>query len=184
MHVNFLTKKRVRLDADYLKTLVSDFKLTNLTMMAIAGTAIFFMVFTGVVQKIRVDRLSGKKSRLEARIEAVENELAKSGGIAAAAAGKAGLIKNFEARYDWPDSLQEIVSHITSGLWVQSIRVGGAEAGAVEISGVAPSQNAVADLMESLREIASEGDVGLVSSSSAKEVIGKIKFSIRLKMKR
>jgi hypothetical protein len=169
MHINFATKRRINLDPKMLK----EIKLTRLVVVSTAGVVIALMLLFGLVQKLRLDHISWKKSRIEAEVNKLRQNEPLQDLNFSNIGDKDKVFAKYDGRVMWSGILKDITNHITPGAWLSSVKSN--ESGTMlVISGLAVDQPSVAELVRSLQSIKSFRQVRL-SSSKANEAGDKTK---------
>ncbi len=178
MHINFYERSSFEFNIKALKKIqykdinLQRLKLNRLIMLLVAGGLLFTMLSFGLVQKLRLDYLLGKKATLDrkiSKINAGDEQILDINGKGS----KEDLLKAYHHSIKWSQVLNKVVAEMPPQVWLKGITGQQNNKRIFSLSGEAPDQQIVASLIDSLERTALFHNVRLISSELIESKEGK-----------
>ena len=187
-HINFLPKRGFGLNLQQIKDCLNvehfkTLKLDKLSMMVIVMSLVVFMIFFGIVQKVRLNSLADDKLKLESEVMKLKDRV---GDISLSNSNvQSSVNHDYAGRVKWSDILNKLSIKFPHRVWLNSLDGGFNKNKSIKLIGEAPDQTAVASLINSLNSLNAFMEVTLVSSGKGQDKENKktIVFQIEGRLK-
>ncbi|MFH1874377.1 MAG: PilN domain-containing protein [Pseudomonadota bacterium] len=175
MHINFFERKSFEFNLKSLKKIqykdinLQKLKLNRLIMLLVAGGLLFTMLSFGVLQKLRLDYLLGKKIKLDREVSKLRNDDDVGSLSIDGNSSKEDILKSYHQAVKWNVVLAKVIEDIPPQVWLKSVSAQQEQSRMFSLTGEAPNQQIVAALIDSLERSNLFHNVQLISSEMVED---------------